>query len=106
LKKTDGVLDWNRPARDLVNLARGANPWPGALTRGPREALTIWRARVVDAKPASPGTLIPHERTRAIAAGTGAVLPLEVQAENRRPVSWDEYLRGARLESGARFETP
>ena len=27
----DGVLDWNRSARELVNLVRGCNPWPGAL---------------------------------------------------------------------------
>jgi len=38
-----------------------------------------------------------------LAIGTGSELlePLEVQPENRRPMAWDAYLRGARLVPGA-----
>src|SRR5438876_1438331 len=58
LKKTDGFLDWSRPARDLVNVVRGCNPWPGATTRTPRGMLlTIWRARAIDAM-AEAGALV------------------------------------------------
>ena len=96
LKKTDGALDWRRPARDLVNLVRGCNPWPGATTPTAGGTLTLWRARTV-AGAGAPGTLVAHERTLAIAAGEDAVLPLEVQPESRRAVGWDEFLRGARL---------
>ena len=99
LKKTDGMLDWTRPARDLVNLVRGCNPWPGATTSTPGGPLAIWRARAVDGAGA-PGTLIPHERTLAIATGAGALLPLDVQPESRRAVGWDDFLRGARLSAG------
>ena len=104
LKKTDGVLDWRRPARDLVNLVRGCNPWPGATTVVAGGTLTLWRARAV-AGAAAPGTLIPHERTLAVATGEGAVLPLEVQPESRRAIGWDEFLRGARLTAGQRLVT-
>jgi len=108
LKKTDGVLDWSRTAEELVHVIRGANPWPGAATRSPRgPLLTIWRARVVDdARPAPPGALVRHEDRSMIAAASGAVLPLVVLAENRREQPWEEYLRGARLEDGARFTAP
>ncbi len=105
LKKTDGVLDWRRPARDLVNLVRGCNPWPGATTPAPGGTLTLWRARAV-AGAAAPGTLVPHERTLAVATGDGAVLPLEVQPESRRALAWDEFLHGARLAAGQRLVTP
>jgi methionyl-tRNA formyltransferase len=104
LKKTDGGLDWQRPARDLVNLVRGCNPWPGASTAVPGGAITMWRARVV-AGPGAPGTLIPHERTLAVATGEGALLPLEVQPESRRAIGWDEFLRGARLTAGQHLGT-
>jgi len=104
LKKTDGVLDWRRPARDLVNLVRGCNPWPGATTVVAGGTLTLWRARAV-AGAGAPGTLIPHERTLAVATGEGAVLPLEVQPESRRAIGWDEFLRGARLTAGQRLGT-
>lgn len=107
LKKSDGHLDWGRPARELTNLVRGGNAWPGALTATPRGPLTIWRARAVArTADAAPGTLIPHDDGLAVAAGDGAVLPVEVQPENRRRLAWPEYLRGARMPAGARFTAP
>jgi methionyl-tRNA formyltransferase len=102
LKKADGAIDWKRPAHELVNLVRGCNPWPGATTRSAVGTLTLWRARAVDGA-GEPGTLIPHGPTLALAAGAGAVLPLEVQPENRRAVGWDAFLRGARLVAGQRL---
>ena len=109
LKRTDGHLDWSRPTRELVNRVRGCNPWPGALTRGPAGPLTIWRATVAGSGATrTPGTL---ERPAdggepAIAAADGWLRPTEVQPENRRAMSWADYLRGARLTPGATFSTP
>ncbi|HTD26726.1 MAG TPA: methionyl-tRNA formyltransferase, partial [Candidatus Elarobacter sp.] len=40
LKKTDGHLELARPARELVNLIRGCNPWPGAVAKAPTGQLT------------------------------------------------------------------
>jgi len=105
LQKADGHIDWRRSARDVVNLVRGCNPWPGATTLTPKETLTIWRARAVAAHGAA-GTLVPHDDALAVAAGQGAVWPLDVQPENRRTMPWVDYLRGARLLAGARFTTP
>jgi len=109
LKRADAYLDWNRPAQELVNRIRGCNPWPGALTRGPGGTLTIWRATVAGTGPTrTPGTL---ERPAdgdapAIAAADGWLRPIEVQPENRRAMSWADYLRGARLSPGDTFATP
>lgn len=107
LKKQDGHLDWTRPARELVNLARGCNPWPGATTPAPAGTLTIWRAAAVPCPPGTPpGALVTAAGGLALATGEGALLPLEVQPENRRPMPWPDYLHGARLAPGARFTTP
>lgn len=105
LRKEDGVLDWSEPARSLVNRIRGCNPWPGAASGSPAGRLLIWRARTLDG-PATqpPGTLVrSNGGTRAITTGEGLLLPREVQPENRRAMSWEEFLRGSRLSSGARF---
>ena len=107
LRKTDGYLDFARPARELVNLVRGCNPWPGAIAKAPTGQLTIWRATAVEAPPAAPpGTLAAHAAGLVIATGERALLPVEVQPENRRPMAWGDYLRGARLAPGAMFVTP
>jgi len=109
LKRADGHLDWNRPAQELVNRIRGCNPWPGALTRGPAGTLTIWRATVAGTGPTrTPGTLkrAADGDAPAIAAADGWLRPIEVQPENRRAMSWADYLRGARLSPGDTFSTP
>ena len=106
LKKSDGLLDWARPARELVNVVRGCNPWPGAAARSPRGLLTLGRARAIDAPASAPGTLVRHGADYAIATSAGALVPERVQAENRREQSWDEYLRGARLTPGDAFTAP
>jgi hypothetical protein len=41
-----------------------------------------------------------------IATGSGILLPIEVQPENRKAMPWADFLRGARLEPGARVSEP
>jgi len=119
LKKEDGWLRPAEPARDLVNRVRGCNPWPGAALRTPAGRLLIWRARALpDPRSAEPGTLIslsPPGRGQgegaraeglAIVTGSGLLLPLEVQPENRKAMPWADFLRGARLQAGARVTEP
>jgi methionyl-tRNA formyltransferase len=107
LKKEDGWLRPSEPARDLVNRIRGCNPWPGAALMTPVGRLLIWRARArPGAAPAPPGTLVDAEGPLGVATGSGILLPLEVQPENRKAMSWADFLRGARLEPGARVTEP
>jgi len=104
LTKADGVIDWSRPAGALVNLVRGCNPWPGATTTAPGGSMTLWRARAVGGAPRGmPGTLVPHDGALVVATGGGLLVPITVQPENRRAMSWADYLRGARLAEGVRL---
>ena len=116
LKKEDGWLRLAEPARDLVNRVRGCNPWPGATLMTPVGRLSIWRAAAVPGPTSTaPGTLIPlsplgrgqGEGLRGeglvIATGEGALLPIEVQPENRKAMPWPNFLRGARFRPGARL---
>lgn len=105
LKKEYGLLDWNEPARSLVNRIRGCNPWPGGTAQSPPGRLFIWRASALDERAVeAPGMLVrSREGTLAIATGEGLLLPREIQPENRRAMSWEEFLRGARLTTGQRF---
>jgi methionyl-tRNA formyltransferase len=107
LKKTDGAIDWTRPASEITNRIRGCNPWPGASTTTPGGPLRIWRARPLEiATSAAPGMLVEAGESLAVASGEGLVLPVEVQPESRRAVAWMDFLRGARLGAGARFDAP
>ena len=114
LKKEDGWLRPAEPARDLANRVRGCNPWPGAALLTPAGRLLIWRAQAIPSPlNEAPGTLIrlspPGEGQReglAISTGAGLLLPVEVQPENRNAMAWADFLRGARLQPGARVSEP
>jgi methionyl-tRNA formyltransferase len=104
LKKEDGWLRLLEPARDLANRVRGCAPWPGAAVMTPVGRVLIWRAAVVPhPTSAAPGTLVATgPGATCIATGAGLLLPLEVQPESRKAMTWEDFLRGARLGPGAR----
>jgi len=109
LKKTDGHLDWDRPQQEIHNMIRACNPWPGALTLIDKDQspLTIWNAAsIACAHSEANGRLFPYQADVVIATSGGAILPIEVQPPNRRAMPWADFLRGARIGSGARFVSP
>ena len=105
LKKEDGWLRLGEPARLLAARVRGCNPWPGAALATPGGRLVVWRAAPVPhAVTAPPGTLVSTgPGATAIATGDGMLLPVEVQPENRKAMTWEDFLRGARLGPGDRL---
>ncbi len=105
LRKVDGWLRLDDPARALANRVRGCNPWPGAALMSPAGRLILWHASTVPHRTAAPpGTLVPGgPGTLCIATGDGLLLPMLVQPESRKAISWEEFLRGARLGSGTRL---
>ena len=100
LRKEDGLLDWTQPAAALAARVRGVNPWPGAVALGLGGRVLIWRARAIGGR-GEPGVLTAVNGRLAIGTGAGLLEPIEVQPENRRAMSWEAYLRGARVGPGA-----
>jgi methionyl-tRNA formyltransferase len=72
IRPEDRELDWSRPSQELVNRIRALSPHIGARAELNGRPVTIWRARVEE----------------------GELVPLEVQPEGRRRMSYDEFLRG------------
>jgi methionyl-tRNA formyltransferase len=107
LKKEDGHIDWEQPARDIYNRIRGVIPWPGAYTFRQGTLLKIWWADWEAAESGKrPGEVvaISPEAIR-VATGAGTVLLREIQPENRRRMSVQEYLAGYPLQPGERFDS-
>ena len=71
LKKTDGLIDWRKPADKIEPFIRGMNPWPGAFTYWRNRRLKIFRAEAAR-MPAesSPGTILKgHADELTVATG-------------------------------------
>lgn len=103
LKKTDGAIDWRRPAAALDAQIRGVTPWPGAYTFLDGKRLKIHEAQPVPGNGA-PGLLLDAQQA-VVACGEGALALLQVQPEGARRMSGAEFLRGRRLAPGAQFTT-
>ena len=70
----DRVLDWSRPPQELVNRIRALSPHNGARAELHGRPVTIWRVRVEE----------------------GKLVPVEVQPDGGRRMTYDEFLRGLR----------
>jgi methionyl-tRNA formyltransferase len=102
LKKTDGLIDWQKPAALIESFIRGMNPWPGAFTFWGNRRLKIFRTEATAAATtAPPGTIIEaaaNELTVATGRGRLAILEIQEASGSRLPVS--EFLRGFRIAPG------
>jgi methionyl-tRNA formyltransferase len=111
LKRTDGLIDWRRPAAAIKNHIRAFEPWPKTYTfwhrpAGPPVRLILGPVAVLpDVNPGSPpGTVIEAVRDRlVIAAGEGEVLVQGIQSAGKRLLSSREFLNGHRVQPGDRF---
>ncbi|MSR61801.1 MAG: methionyl-tRNA formyltransferase [Planctomycetes bacterium] len=102
LTKEHGRIDWSEPAVELERLVRAMNPWPGAATKLPNGTdLFVWRATVADGASAAPGTLLDTSKRLLVSTGARALELTEVQLPGKRPLPAADFLRGARLETGA-----
>ncbi len=112
LKKSDGAVDWSRPALAIKNQVRAFEPWPKTFTfwhrtDGPPVRLILGPLDVVDADAppgTEPGTVLEVSKERlVIASGRGAVVPRSIQPAGKRMLPVEEFLRGYRLKPGDRL---
>jgi methionyl-tRNA formyltransferase len=111
LKKTDGLIDWSRPAIAIKNQVRAMEPWPKTYTfwrRGDGAPLRLILGPVavldVPVAAAPPGTILDAAGDRlVVAAGAGAVHVKTLQPAGKRMLSVAEFLRGYRVRPGQTF---
>jgi methionyl-tRNA formyltransferase len=111
LKKTDGLIDWSRPAAAIRNQVRALEPWPKTYTYWHRPGakpmrLILGPVSVVDAgQPgAALGAVLEAGQDRlVVAAGQGAVALSSLQPAGKRMLSVAEFLRGNRVQVGHGF---
>ena len=102
----DRWIDWTRPADEVHRRVRALSPDPGATTRFRGDVLKMFRA-TTRPESGTPGTVIEVGKDGfVVAAGAGSVAPLEVAPAGRRRMSAGDFVRGARLGVGERFEPP
>ena len=104
IKKQDGHIDWNQPARAVWNRVRAMIPWPGAFTHLPGQShsrlLKILEAEVA-AQSGRPGCVLQADKGGImVGCGADALRILVLQREGGRRMSAREFLAGHPLKPG------
>jgi methionyl-tRNA formyltransferase len=93
-RRSDGWIDWRRPADQLDRQVRALQPWPGAWTTIDGQRLHVRAARPAPGVSGVPiGALLPGEWPQ-VACGEGALLLEVVQPAGRPAMPADAWRRG------------
>ena len=111
LTKSDGIIDWAKPARDIHNLVRGVTPWPGAQTthldqnaKALKLLVTATALKDAETQAGSPGELIAlSDEGIEVACGQGVLRILKLKAAGKREMPAGDFLRGQHWQTGDRL---
>ena len=104
-KAEDVELDWGKPANEVYNMIRGANPQPGAWTRHGGKVLQIFDAQKAPAAPgAAPGEITEVAADSfTVAAADGQIVVKRVKPEDGKKVGADNFINNVDLKAGAKL---
>ena len=121
LTKEMAKIDWNKNTNEIKNLVRGLNPIMGAVAILNDKKIKFWKIENIkiedyielsksyehiDYKNATTGEVLLSNDKVGLYIKTidGVISVLEIQGENAKKMSIDNYLRGNKISIGERFE--
>jgi methionyl-tRNA formyltransferase len=105
IEKSEAVIDWQRPAVEIMNLVRGLALGPVAQTTRDGKILKFHKVRALEES----GSMRPGqvarvtEKSLIVQCGQGSLELLEIQPESRAKMPVGEYLRGYPVKPGDVF---
>ena len=103
MKKEDGVINWQQPARVIHNQVRGLDPWPGTYTYLDGDVLKI-AATTVREDAGEAGTILAADKNGVlVACGEGSLLIGELQLPGKKRLAVVNFLSGRPLFIGTRL---
>lgn len=97
LRRSDGVIDWEQPAKKILRHLRAFRPWPGATWVFDGQRIEILEAEEGTGPPLDPAE--PTVENGNLLIGTGSRIPLlirRLQPPGKRPMAAADWLRGYR----------
>ncbi|KAH0445211.1 methionyl-tRNA formyltransferase [Paraburkholderia fungorum] len=107
--KHEAALDWRKPAAVLARQVRAFDPFPGGVgTLEDGTSIKIWAAVPAEAQGSSaPGVIVDvSPEGVVVACGEGALRLTQLQKPGGKRLPVREFLAGAALAAGQRFQLP
>lgn len=100
IDKSEGQIDWTKPASDIDRKVRAFSPWPGVWFEHAGERIKVFNVCVFAApKDVPAGTVLDDKLT--ISCGDGALQIRELQRPGKKRALAEDVLRGYNIDSGA-----
>lgn len=109
LRKSDGFIDWSRPAEEIANLARGLWSWPGAQTDYVSAKtskccrVTIAQACAVPAACSAPGTYGLLDEDLNVICGKDRLKILKIKPAGSGLMDFKDFVNGKATSPGDLF---
>ncbi len=103
LKKEDGLVDFSRPADDILNRMRGFQPWPGAYTKFRGKNLQILKAQSSAAAPPEAELRVAADHLLVGAGNNTSLEILELQLEGKKRTTARDFIHGYNPKPGERL---
>lgn len=95
LTKTDGVINWTKPADQIEREIRAYINWPKSQTRLAEKDITILKAHTIDEQ-GEPGTVVVTGKELMVYCGKDALIVEMLKPAGKREMSSQEFLAGYR----------
>jgi methionyl-tRNA formyltransferase len=105
LDKKMSKIDWNNSSKNIHNLIRGLDPWPGSSINYKNNIIKIFNTNyIVDSEGHLPGTILSaDENGIRIASSDGYVIVREIQMPGKKRMDVKSFLIGNEIEIGYRI---
>lgn len=104
MSKELGLIDWNKTAREIHNLVRGTDPWPGAYTFIEGSRMRVWETSLVpqasDSSRPNGEILKVDDEGILVKCSDENLLIREVQFDSSKRMSVRDYIRGHQINTG------
>lgn len=104
LQKSEALIDWSKPARQILAQINAFNAWPVAQTpvdirrNGEPQMMRIWQAQCVDIEAAAgePGKVVRCDKKGIdVVTGEGGLRLLKIQLPGKKPMDVQAFVNAS-----------
>ena len=98
IEKSEGKIDWNSKAENIIGKINGLYPSPGAWFIYKGERYKILKAKISEGK-GKPGIIL--DEYFKVACNNKSIKILEIQRQGKRPQKINEFMLGSQIKVGS-----
>jgi len=98
IEKSEGKIDWNNKAENIIGKINGLYPSPGAWFIYKGERFKILKAEISEGK-GKPGIIL--DEYFKVACNNKSIKILEIQRQGKRPQKINEFMLGSQIKAGS-----